>query len=81
MIRIVHPGSGSWFFTHPGSRIQGSKRHRIPDPEHLYSFSCMWRGILFLCLAVLRTRGILVRIRIPGSVALINGYGYGSSSY
>ncbi len=27
----VHPGSG--FFTHPGSRIQGSKRQRIPDPE------------------------------------------------
>jgi hypothetical protein len=22
-------GSGSWIFTHPGSRIQGSKRHRI----------------------------------------------------
>ncbi len=31
MILVVHPGSGSWFFTHPGSRIQGSKRHRIPD--------------------------------------------------
>ncbi len=33
--------SGSWFFTHPGSRgqkgtgswIQGSKRHQIPDPR------------------------------------------------
>ncbi len=25
--------SGSWFFTHPGSRIQVSKRHRIPDPD------------------------------------------------
>jgi hypothetical protein len=22
------------FFIHPGSRIQGSKRHRIPDPQH-----------------------------------------------
>ncbi len=30
-IRDVYPGSGSWFFTHLGSRIQGSKRHRIPD--------------------------------------------------
>jgi hypothetical protein len=29
MIRVAHPGSGSRFFTHPGSRIQGSKRHRI----------------------------------------------------
>ncbi len=34
MIRVVHPGSESWLFTHPGSRIQGSKRHRIPDPQH-----------------------------------------------
>ncbi len=33
MVRVVHPGSGSWFFTHPGSWIQGSKRHRIPDPD------------------------------------------------
>ena len=33
MIQDVHPGSGSWFFTHPGSRIQGSKKHRIPDPD------------------------------------------------
>jgi hypothetical protein len=53
MIRNVHSGSGSRiriliFFTHPGSRIQGSKRHRIPDPDsqhcisresHLFSFS------------------------------------------
>ena len=29
MIWVVHPRSGSWFVTHPGSRIQGSKRHRI----------------------------------------------------
>ncbi len=27
MIRVVHPGSGSWFFTHPGSRGQ-----KAPDP-------------------------------------------------
>ncbi len=26
MIRVVHPGSGCWCFTHPGARIQGSKR-------------------------------------------------------
>jgi hypothetical protein len=39
MIWIVNTGSGSWFFTHPGSWIQGSKRHRIPDqmnnPNHI----------------------------------------------
>ena len=41
MIRDVHPGSGFriwilFFFTHSGSRVQGSKRHRIPhlDPQH-----------------------------------------------
>ncbi len=33
MIRDIHPGSGFWFFSHPGSRIQGIKRHRIPDPD------------------------------------------------
>ncbi len=26
--------SGYWFFTHPGSQIKVSKRHRIPDPHH-----------------------------------------------
>jgi hypothetical protein len=35
MIRVVHPGSRILIpiFTHPGSRIQVSKRHRIPDPD------------------------------------------------
>ncbi len=28
-----NPGSGSWLFTRPGSRIQASKMHRIPDPD------------------------------------------------
>ncbi len=32
MIRVVHPGSGCWLSTHPRSRIQGLKRHPIPDP-------------------------------------------------
>jgi hypothetical protein len=36
MIWVVHPGSGSRLFTHPGSRMgkKKSKRHRIPDPQH-----------------------------------------------
>jgi hypothetical protein len=35
-IRDVYPGSRILIFTHPGSRVQGSKRHRIPapDPQH-----------------------------------------------
>ncbi len=34
MIRVVHSGSRIRIltFSHPGSRIQGSKRHPIPDP-------------------------------------------------
>jgi hypothetical protein len=34
MIRVVHPRSRIRMltFSHPGSRIQGSKRHPIPDP-------------------------------------------------
>jgi hypothetical protein len=31
MIRVVHPGSGSRFSRIP---VQGSKRHRIPDPHN-----------------------------------------------
>ncbi len=33
MIRFVRPGSGSWFFPHPGSRGQKGTGSRIPDPD------------------------------------------------
>ncbi len=35
MIWAVHPGSRIRMltFSHPGSRIQGAKRHQIPDPD------------------------------------------------
>jgi hypothetical protein len=33
MIPVVHPGSGSWLFTHPGSRGQKSTVSRIPHPN------------------------------------------------
>ena len=35
MIRVVHPGSRIRIltFSYPGSRIQGSKRQPIPDPD------------------------------------------------
>jgi hypothetical protein len=32
MIRDVHPGSGFLFFTLLGPRLQGPKRHQIPNP-------------------------------------------------
>ncbi len=48
MIWVVHPGSRIRMltFSHPGSRIQGSKRHPIPDPQHwpLVSF-CDWDNL------------------------------------
>jgi hypothetical protein len=36
MLRDVHPGSGSGFFTHPGLRIPDSrvKKAQDPDPQH-----------------------------------------------
>ncbi len=33
MIRVVHSGSGLWFFTHPGSRGQKGTGSRIRDTE------------------------------------------------
>jgi hypothetical protein len=38
MIRVVYPGSGSWLFTHPGSRIKVSNRHQIPNPDPQHWF-------------------------------------------
>ncbi len=38
-IRIRNPDSDPDFFTHPGSRIQVSKRHRTPDPQHWLKLS------------------------------------------
>jgi hypothetical protein len=34
MIRVVHPEPRIWILTFYPSRIPGSKRHRIPDPQH-----------------------------------------------
>jgi hypothetical protein len=34
MIGVVHPGSRSRILIYYPSRIQGSKRHRFPDPQH-----------------------------------------------
>jgi hypothetical protein len=40
MIRVVHPGSGSWFFTHPGSRGQKSTGSRIRKTDQIINFRC-----------------------------------------
>ncbi len=57
MIWVVHPGSRIRMltFSHPGSRIQRSKRHPIPDPGsgsatlHLWLTIVILRG--FFCLS------------------------------
>ncbi len=47
MIRVVHPGSR--ILTFYPSRIQGSKRHRIPDPDpqHWSYVLCVFRLVAF----------------------------------
>ncbi len=55
VIRDVNPGSRIKIriFSHPGSRIQGSKRHRIPDPDQQHCFkqsNCFYLHILVLSL-------------------------------
>ncbi len=80
MIRVVHPGSDAWFFTHPGSWGQKGTGSRIRN-TYIHFLVCGLEFVsLFLGLAVLRTRDILVRIWIRGSLPLINGSGSGSLS-
>ncbi len=38
-------GSGSWFFTHTRSWIQGSNRHRILDPDSQHWINIFWFSI------------------------------------
>ncbi len=57
-VPVVHPGSGSWFFTHPGSRIQGVKKgtgsririrntasRQIRIPRFIRILSMLWSSI------------------------------------
>ncbi len=41
----IWSGSRSWFFTHPGSWIQGSKRHRIRIRNTLHFHTVIWRSL------------------------------------
>ncbi len=56
MIRSVHPGFWIRIFLHPGSRIQGLKKHLIPDPDpqhwydvHLCSILADLGDIISVC--------------------------------
>ncbi len=47
MIWNVYPRCGFFFIPDMGSRIQGSKKHRIPDPQHWIQntvFPCLGSG-------------------------------------
>jgi len=68
MIVVVHPGSGSWFFTHPGSRIQGSKRHHIPCQQHCFLCSVRLRACC-VCLSCLVS--ICMPVRLPAKYLLL----------
>jgi hypothetical protein len=48
---IPDSGFGSWFFTHPGSWIQESKRSRIPepDPQHCDEKLCLKGCVSYPC--------------------------------
>ncbi len=41
---MLIPDPGSVFFFNPGSRIQGSKRHRIPDPDPGFGSATLLRS-------------------------------------
>jgi hypothetical protein len=86
MIRVDHRGSGSVFFTHPGSRIQGQKRHRIRNTESRPSLftnnahlsESLATVILFLFLLALLVlldldAGFLV-VFFPAVVFLVGGF-------
>ncbi len=45
MIRVVHPGSWVRILTVYPSRIQGSKRHRIPDQQHCKTVITRLEGV------------------------------------
>jgi hypothetical protein len=64
MIRVVHPGSGSQIrilILYPSwIRIQGSKRHRITDPDPQHCFL----GIFFSCRVAAEERVLVVVLGI-----------------
>jgi hypothetical protein len=46
--------------TYSGSRIQGSKRHRIPDPQHCIKVKLVLRIFIRICISA--ECGIRIRI-------------------
>ncbi len=58
MIRVVHPGSGSWLFTYPGSRGQKGTGSRIRIPQHCAPGTkrTLWSVTITLCRELLLER-------------------------
>ncbi len=55
------------FFTHPKSRIQGTKRHRIPDPVPQQDLlgsrvGTQWSGMI--CPRISKSRGLMIPLRM-----------------
>ncbi len=54
MIRVVNPDPDFLPILDPGFQIQGSKRHRIPDPDPQH---CSWYNVRLTVAAVLTVVG------------------------
>jgi hypothetical protein len=77
----IHLVSGSWFFTHPGSRCQKSTGSRIRIHNTVgagTNDNGIYPVLKKYLEAVLRIPDILVWIRIRGPMPLTNGSGFGS---
>ena len=91
MIRVVHLGSRIRMltFSHPGSRIQGSKRSPIPDPGSGFAtlnFSLLILKIIPLPYLVLKDPTAAISTSVadldPGYGAFFNpGNWYGKNEY
>ncbi len=62
-------GSGSLFYTHPGSRFPDPNPQQCPKPSNMNTK---------LFKTVFQIRNILIRTRIRGSITLDDGFGTGS---
>ncbi len=70
MIRVVHPGSGSWIFTHPGSRIKKGTGSA--------TCSCSWIRKRIPGSRIARWMRIYVRMR---NIAFLINYLYISETF
>ncbi len=69
------------FRTHPGSRIQGSKRHRIPDPDPQHRLLSMYCRAYFRFFSLFAYSGDAVPLLSPTQDGRCGGSTQGWSLY